>query len=327
MFLKMSESKRDYIKLASINLIGYAISYFIKSTYLGETKNFLGYESIVWDNIILSMIFTTYIFIFSYWYNNINMIDFAWGSIGIFFIIESFINASKRKSLYSGKMDFTQVAAIIALLSFVLIYSLRHILIYVRHFPGFKNFREDFRYSDFRHKFGNNIFFWVFSFIFLHIYPFVSFTLAYHPVFYCLQHMKSSTPNLWVCLPGFFLAFGAIFLETIADEQLYVFRKQRDVLMRKYPQSTYKVMSFGLWKMVRHPNYLGEILFFLSLCMFNVGMIGEFKFENVIGFVLMFLLFPCYSVAIMEENLTNKYKEEYKEYQKKVKWALIPYIY
>lgn len=323
----MLESTRDYIKLASINLLGYGISYIIKSLYFSETKSFLGYESLMWDNIILSMIFTTYIFIFSYWYNNINMIDFAWGSFGIFLIIESFINESKRKSFYSERMDFSQISTIIALLSFVFIYSLRHIFIYARHFPGFKNFREDFRYSNFRHKLGNNFLFWVFSYFFLHIYPFASLTLAFHPVFYCLQYMRSSNEYLWLCLPGFFLAMGAILLETIADEQLYIFRKQRDNLIKKYPQSTHRIMSFGVWKIIRHPNYLGEILYFLSLSMFNVGMIGKLIFENVIGFVLMFLLFSCYSVGIMEDNLTNKYKEEYKEYQKKVKYTLVPYIY
>ena len=63
----MLESTRDYIKLASINLLGYGISYIIKSLYFSETTNILGYESLMWDNIILSIIFTTYIFIFSYW--------------------------------------------------------------------------------------------------------------------------------------------------------------------------------------------------------------------------------------------------------------------
>ncbi len=89
-------------------------------------------------------------------------------------------------------------------------------------------------------------------------------------------------------LDGLALALGiaAVCLELVADEQMRLFAAT------KQPG---EVMDRGLWKFSRHPNYLGEISFWVSLWLFAVaaapgtwwviagplGMIGLFAFASI----------------------------------------------
>ena len=51
-------------------------------------------------------------------------------------------------------------------------------------------------------------------------------------------------------LIGFFVVMIGILYESVADWQLYRFKKD--------PENRKKVMDFGLWRYSRHPNYLGS---------------------------------------------------------------------
>ncbi len=82
------------------------------------------------------------------------------------------------------------------------------------------------------------------------------------------------------------LGIAAVCLELVADEQMRLFGAT------KQPG---EVMDKGLWKYTRHPNYLGEISFWISLWLFAVaaspgawwaifgpvGMIGLFVFASI----------------------------------------------
>lgn len=80
-----------------------------------------------------------------------------------------------------------------------------------------------------------------------------------------------------------------------------------------------KVIDTGLYSIVRHPMYLSTLLLFLSMPL-------------VLGSLLSFIVFLIYPLIIIkrikyeEEFLENNLKG-YKEYKKKVKYKLIPYIY
>ena len=80
-----------------------------------------------------------------------------------------------------------------------------------------------------------------------------------------------------------------------------------------------KVVSTGLYGIVRHPMYSATILMFLAMPL-------------VMGSWWAFLVMVPYVIAIVtrikdEEMLLTKELEGYQEYKEKVRWKLIPYIW
>ena len=80
-----------------------------------------------------------------------------------------------------------------------------------------------------------------------------------------------------------------------------------------------KVVSTGLYGIVRHPMYTATILMFLAMPL-------------VMGSWWAFIVMIPYVLAIVtrikdEETLLIKELEGYQEYKEKVRWKLIPYIW
>ena len=80
-----------------------------------------------------------------------------------------------------------------------------------------------------------------------------------------------------------------------------------------------KVVSNGLYKVVRHPMYTATLVVFLSMPLILGSLISFF----------IFLLYPIIIVIriIGEEKLLEKELEGYIEYKKNVKYRLIPFIW
>ena len=84
-------------------------------------------------------------------------------------------------------------------------------------------------------------------------------------------------------------------------------------------QENQKVISTGLYGIVRHPMYGATLLLFMVMPL-------------VLGSIISFIIFLAYPVIISrrikdEEELLSKELEGYAEYQKKVKYKLIPFVW
>ena len=80
-----------------------------------------------------------------------------------------------------------------------------------------------------------------------------------------------------------------------------------------------KVVDTGLYSIVRHPMYLITIVLFLMIPL-------------ILGSIISFIIFLVYPFIIIkriknEEIVLEKELEGYMEYQKKVKYRLIPFIW
>lgn len=80
-----------------------------------------------------------------------------------------------------------------------------------------------------------------------------------------------------------------------------------------------KLIDTGLYGIVRHPMYLATIFLFLSMPLI-LGSLFSF---------LVFLLYPFIIIKRLnnEEKVLEKDLKGYKEYKKKVKYKLIPFIW
>ena len=111
---------------------------------------------------------------------------------------------------------------------------------------------------------------------------------------------------------GIVIVSIAILLETIADEQLRSFSKRKE---------KGQIISTGLWKYSRHPNYLGEVSFWWGLWLFALAVNPSAYWWMIVGPVSITILFFVVSVPLMEKYLKEKYPT-YSEYQKEVSMIL-----
>ncbi|MBR5453985.1 MAG: isoprenylcysteine carboxylmethyltransferase family protein [Clostridia bacterium] len=108
-----------------------------------------------------------------------------------------------------------------------------------------------------------------------------------------------------------FLAAYIIYAEVLR-ENTYLSRTVR-------VQEGQKVISSGLYGIVRHPMYSATLLLFLSMPL-------------VLGSVFSFIIFLAYPFIIAkrilnEEELLSRELDGYSEYKEKVKYRLIPFIW
>ncbi len=123
----------------------------------------------------------------------------------------------------------------------------------------------------------------------------------------------------WFILPNIVIWIGtALFLVSYI---LYgVVMIQNPFLLRTIEvEKDQKLVDSGLYGIVRHPMYLVTIIMFLSIPL-------------VLGSLISFIIFLIYPLIIIkriknEEKVLEKDLKGYKEYENKVKYRLIPYIW
>ena len=100
-------------------------------------------------------------------------------------------------------------------------------------------------------------------------------------------------------------------LEIIADNQKTKFRSN--------PENKDKFINSGLWKLSRHPNYLGEILLWLGISIISLSSLEGLELATLISPLFTYLLLVYVSgIRILEYNGDKKWGNlnSYKDYKK-----------
>jgi len=81
----------------------------------------------------------------------------------------------------------------------------------------------------------------------------------------------------------------------------------------------HELIRYGVYKHIRHPGYLGELLLYFSVPLF---------FHSLYGFLVMVFLIPfiLYRIRVEEQMLIEKFGDEYRDYMRNSK-KLIPYVF
>ena len=123
----------------------------------------------------------------------------------------------------------------------------------------------------------------------------------------------------WIILPNYIVIISSILF--IISYILYaeVLRENAYLSRTIEVQDNQKVIDTGLYKIVRHPMYSITILLFLTMPLI---------LNSIISFVI-FLIYPIIisKRIINEEELLEKKLKGYKEYKRKIKYKLIPFIW
>jgi len=168
---------------------------------------------------------------------------------------------------------------------------------------------RDARFDKFREKLISFASFWVVQAISIFIIslPFI--------IFYSVND-SIPTPIFWI---GCIIAIAGLILESIADYQKFQFKK-------KNPDT---FIQSGLWKKIRHPNYTGEILFWIGVFISAASYLSGWQWAAVISPLWIILLLLKFSgIPPLEEKWAEKYDENpsFLEY-KKESYKLIPGVY
>ena len=123
----------------------------------------------------------------------------------------------------------------------------------------------------------------------------------------------------WITLPNYIIVVSSIIF--IISYIMYgIVLYQNTYLSRKIEVlDKHQVIDTGLYKIVRHPMYTITIFLFLSMPLI---------LNSIISFIIFLSYIPIINIRIKnEEKVLEKNLKGYKEYMKKVKYKLIPYVY
>ncbi len=252
-------------------------------------------KTIVFQVLLVDIIATVIVFIFSTILKNASVYDPYWSVIPP--LIAAFLIWQNPEGNLTRQI-------IVFLL--ILFWSVRLTLNWIRGWKGLKD--QDWRYT----KLANNtgVYFWFVNLTGIQMLPTLLVFLGCLPLFYILPNPQQFNMLEIVAI---LITLAATMVEWIADEQLKIFKKGSH-------QKSY--IDTGLWSVTRHPNYLGEICFWLGLYIFVPfsGLEGYATY-SVVGFIAMILLFRFISIPLMEKRNFDR-KTGYAEYVRKVPMLL-----
>jgi steroid 5-alpha reductase family enzyme len=153
---------------------------------------------------------------------------------------------------------------------------------------------EDFRYVEIRRRTGR--LYWPASLISIHLLPTGWVFLGLLPLYPALA--LPGRPAGWLDLAAALVAGGAVAVEAVADRQLRAF-----LAARRDPAA---VLDAGLWARCRHPNYLGEILFWWGLWLLGLAAAPGWWW-TVAGPLAITLLFALVSVPWMDRRMLSRH--------------------
>ncbi len=239
----------------------------------------------------------------NYIYSSNNIYDLHWPLIPLICLIYFHLTVNTMKIL---SLKCLPLIILICLWSFHLIWQTISSSNNIRH--------EDWRYQLMRKQYKKH--FLIFSFFALHLLPMFEVLFGSSSIYYIYQntHLYENLTTIEILL--LLIIFSGVLLENIADKQLTKFRHYK----QKSKGQKYAVLLNGLWKYSRHPNYLGEIIFWWGL--FFLGYIYNAPLWYGIGPLLITLMMIFGSIPMTEERLYRKYPE-YKYVQRRVS-MLIP---
>jgi steroid 5-alpha reductase family enzyme len=168
----------------------------------------------------------------------------------------------------------------------VQLWGLRLTANWVRGWGGLGH--EDWRYLEFKAK--TRALWWPFSLVGIHLFPTVQVLVGCIGLYAALSMPAPLGALDWI---GFAVALFGAGLELVADEQLRSWRRS--------PRKASPVIDVGLWRWTRHPNYLGEILFWVGLWLLGLG--AGAPWWSVAGPLVMIALFRFYSIPAMEARI------------------------
>ena len=224
---------------------------------------------------------TVAIFAFSFVFRNSSFYDAYWSIAPIAIVFYWIASAGPDSADPLRRMACT---------SLVVIWGARLPFNWARGWTGLDH--EDWRYRDLQQTTGRA--YWAVSFLGIHSMPTVMVFLGCLPVHTAVA--AGSAPLGWIDAIAALVTCSAIALEAASDQQLRQFVTTR--------RDSTEMLSSGLWSLCRHPNYLGEILFWWGLFLFGLAADTNTSW-TAIGAIAITGLFRAVSLPMIERRMAE----------------------
>ena len=270
-------------------LLIYLISFYLSYILIPE------FISGVWFRITIWHIYATmFIFIGSVILKNSSLYDPFWSVAPIPIVLYLVLNYENSITLK------------LLVLAPIFFWALRLTRNWIISWQGFEH--EDFRYKKLKNT--NKLKAEINNFFGIHLFPTLIVNLSLYPLLFILTNKINTSIFLYFAS---IFTFLAVLLETVSDEQMRVFRNN--------PLNKGKTMRYKLWKYSRHPNYLGEILFWFGIYFMGLSS-GLAPFWIIICPLTMLALFVFISCPMMDER-SLKNRPNYRSYMDKTSQLLL----
>lgn len=277
------------IIITVVYLLSFVLGYFLYDVIAGFLPDNLSNNILIILGLI-DVVLTLFVFIFSTIFNNASIYDPYWSVIPMAFI-----------PVYAIKANVVSNPYVIVLIVLFAVWGLRLTLNWAYTFKNLKV--QDWRYAHFQGKFPK---LWPLINLFgIHLFPTLVVFMGMIPAFRFMDMFtKTSYPTIGIFI-GVAISLVGVIFELIADVQMHLFRKD--------PTNAGKVNNRGIWKLSRHPNYFGEIIFWIGVCMMSMSFMKDTSWPLVFCPLIMFLLFVCVSIPMMEKRQKQR-RPEYQDY-------------
>lgn len=238
---------------------------------------------------LIIMVLMSALWIASVLLKNVSIVDLFWGF--------GFVAVSSFYFLKSEGNDLRKILV----MSLVAFWGIR-LSVYLT----WRNYGkgEDFRYREFRRKYGEKRYWWI-SYFQTFLLQGLLMWLISAPLLAAQFYGNDNNPGI-VDFAGLIIWIVGFLFEAGGDFQLALFKSN--------PDNKGKVLDRGFWRYTRHPNYFGDAAVWWGYGLFSLAAGGLIE---VLGSVLMTLLIIKVSgVALLEKSLREK-KPEYKNYIEK----------
>tara|TARA_B000000475_G_scaffold272057_1_gene271702 strand:+ start:1964 stop:2827 length:864 start_codon:yes stop_codon:yes gene_type:complete len=270
-------------------LLIYLISFYLSYILIPE------FISDVWFRITIWHIYATvFIYIGSVILKNSSLYDPFWSVAPIPIVLYLVLNYENSITLK------------LLVLAPIFFWALRLTRNWIISWQGFEH--EDFRYKKLKNT--NKLKAEINNFFGIHLFPTLIVNLSLYPLLFILTNNINTSIFLYFAS---IFTFLAVLLETVSDEQMRVFRNN--------PLNKGKTMRYKLWKYSRHPNYLGEILFWFGIYFMGLSS-GLAPFWIIICPLTMLALFVFISCPMMDER-SLKNRPNYRGYMDKTSQLLL----
>lgn len=293
---------------ASQCYLAYATALFVGATAWWFVQSRGVIEDPFWIGFAVTSVCTVVIWVFSIANDNSSIYDPYW-------VIAPPILALALKATAGGGLLGEWSGRQICVVACLWIWAIRYHTMY--SWSGWRTglVHEDWRYEQMRNA---PIPYWLNSLLGMHFFPTILVYFAFAPAALVLIADPSTEPPLgpWDVL-GLAGALSAVAIELFADEQLRRYRATGE-----YTEGG--ALREGLWKYSRHPNYFGEVLFWLSMIPFAVpgGLLSQHPALVLAGPIAMamFFRFSCWLMDVRSMQRRPEYQQVVAEVSAMVPW-------
>jgi len=171
--------------------------------------------------------------------------------------------------------------------------------------------QEDARYRKWREEWGESVL--VRSFLQIFLLQGLLLLIISIPVI--LVNLSPPSPLAWLDALGLLVWLTGFLFEAVGDYQL--------VLFKRNPAHKGKIMTTGLWRYTRHPNYFGEVTLWWGV--YLIALAVPYGWLTVIGPVtITYLILKVSGIPMLEMKYEGN--SEFQEYRRRTSafWPLPP---